>query len=506
MKTMDQIHHIRRLYYEQDKNISEIAEETGYDWKTVRKYVDKADFNLPAPKLESEKQFCPKLTPHKPIINKWLEEDKRAPRKQRHTALRIYKRLQKEVEGFDCSYRLVAEYVAAIKKELRLSKTEGYLPLEHRPGESQADFGAADFYENGEKQSGKYLVLSFPYSNAGYMQLNYGENMECLLEGLAGIFHYIEGVPVEIWFDNTSTIVTDIIKGGGRQLTERFIRFREHYGFKPVFMNPSAGWEKGNCENKIGYSRRNLLVPVPQIKSLAEYNKNLLNEGYVDGKRDHYRHDNTIEELFTEDKKNFIPLPRTSFDLTGTASSRTNGWGKFYLNNGKHEYSVSPKHANTVVNLRLTSSHVTVMDGDMREIVTHKRLYGDGKQKSMDWLPYLHYIARHPRSLRNTGIYEMMPETMRKFLDACTNTERGKVLKTLSELTDRSGFESAVETVEQAIQHQITDADSLKNLYRKLYTDIPEMPQMKPQAGIPELKQIPPNLKAYDTFLKGGHV
>ena len=92
--------------------------------------------------------------------------------------------MKDEAEGYDCSYRLVAEYVAAKKKELNLGKQENYIPLIHHPGEAQADFGYADFIENGHHyEKGKYLVLSFPYSNGGYLLLNYGENLECLLEG-----------------------------------------------------------------------------------------------------------------------------------------------------------------------------------------------------------------------------------------------------------------------------------------------------------------------------------
>lgn len=44
MTTMDQIHRIRELYYEQDKNLNEIAIIMGCDWRTVRKYVDMEDF------------------------------------------------------------------------------------------------------------------------------------------------------------------------------------------------------------------------------------------------------------------------------------------------------------------------------------------------------------------------------------------------------------------------------------------------------------------------------
>ena len=77
---MDQIHHIRQLYYEQDKNISEITQETGASWKTVRKYVDMTDFNLTEPVPASERQFCPKLDSYKPMIDQWLMDDKKGPR------------------------------------------------------------------------------------------------------------------------------------------------------------------------------------------------------------------------------------------------------------------------------------------------------------------------------------------------------------------------------------------------------------------------------------------
>jgi transposase len=94
--------------------------------------------------------------------------------------------------------------------------------------------------------------MSFPYSNKGYMQLFYGENMECLLEGMDAILCHIGAVPREIWFDNTKTIVTKVIRGGGRETTQRFDRFREHYRFQAAFTNPGKGHEKGNVEKQGG--------------------------------------------------------------------------------------------------------------------------------------------------------------------------------------------------------------------------------------------------------------
>ena len=506
MLTMDQIHHIRDLYYNQGLTMEEVADKVGCNWKTVRKYVDQEDFSQPKPKPEKEQMHESKLDEYKPIIDKWLAEDKKAPRKQRHTAKKIHKRLQKEVPGYNCSYRLTAAYVAEKKKELRLKRAENYIPLRHQPGEAQADFGYTAFYENDHYyEEGKHLVLSFPYSNGGYMQLNYGENTECLLEGLQAMFEHIGGVPTEIWFDNTSTIVTQIIKGGGRQITERFMRFCEHYRFRPVFMNPQSGWEKGSVENKVGYLRRNYFVPVPKFQKLAEENQKLLSACDEDMKRKHYDKKRTINELFKEDRKALMPLPSVRFDTAYYGSAVTDKYGRFMLDNGKHRYSVSPAFCEKTIQYKLTSGEVVVMDNDMHEIVRHRRLYGEREAERMDWLPYLKYIARKPRSLRNSGIYDLMPETMRKFMDKCENAERGQILKTLSELTDRTGFESALQTVDEAIRLQAWDADSLKNLYRRIYSDVPVLPSLAQSFNTPLGKIISSrnDLSIYDAALKG---
>lgn len=507
MTTMDQIHRIRELYYEQDKNLIETAAIMNCDWRTVRKYVDMENFNSSLP-MPEEQQNESKLDPFKPLIDSWLSADKKAPRKQRHSAKKVHKRLKEEAKGYDCSYRLVATYVAMKKKELHLKHPVGYIPLEHSPGEGQVDFGCADFYENGKlHHEAKYLVLSFPYSNGGYLQLNYGENMECLLEGLLAMFEHIGGVPTEIWFDNTRTIVTEIIKGGGRSITERFQRFCEHYRIKPVFMNPESGWEKGNVENKVGYLRRNELVPVPEFTSIIDQNKKLLTACDRDMEREHYDDDENrfISELFKEDKSALLPLPSVPFDTAVYSTARTDKYGKFTIDNGRHRYSASPAFCEDTVRLRITSSEVIVMDSSLHEIVRHRRLYGD-ECESMDWIPYLKYIARKPRSLKNSGIYGMMPENMQIYMNSCENSERGRVLKVLAELTERSGFSGALNAVDEAIRFQATDPDSLQNLYRRTYAEVPLLPPLDNLSGIPSQKIIPfrNDLVSLDAALRKG--
>ena len=171
--------------------------------------------------------------------------------------------------------------------------------------------------------------------------------------------------------------------------------------------------------------------------------------------------------------------------------------------------------SDTNVWLKITSRQVQVMDMQHRSIVTHRRLYGDQKQSSMEWLPYLTAISRKPRSLFNSGIYDMMPENMQRYVKSCGSTDRGAILKVLAELTGRTGFDSALQTVNQALLYQVRDPDSallyqvrdpdsLKNLYRRLYADVPELPPMPFQSGVPTLKQMPVDLASYDLLLQKG--
>lgn len=500
MKTMEQVQDIRNRFYRKGESISEIYRATKVDRKTIRKYIDQDDFNGPDIAVK-ELNVCPILDPYKKTIMEWLEGDKIAPRKQRHTAKRVYARLQEEFPEYEASYRTVAKYFAHIRKIIFTNHKDSYLPLNHAPYEAQVDFGQADYYENGEKHTGKYLVVSYPKCNMGYFQLFPGENIECLFEGLVNIFNYVGAVPREIWFDNASTIVTEVLKAGKRNLTERFERFKEHYGFEAVFCNPGKGNEKGNVENKVGYLRRNLLVPVPRFLNLDDFNKKLLSDCDRDAKREHYTDGRFIFEIFYEDKKSHMPLPRVAFDTCSIKSYKTNGCGKFYLNKGNHEYSTTPSLSNKSVQVRFRSQKLEILNEDLQVIVTHRRLYGEIKQQSMQWLPYLKQLSLRPRSIKYSGIYDMMPNAMQEYVSKSSHNEKKEILKVLHELTERTGFDSALNTIDHALDYNASDSASLKSLYRRLYSDIPELPPMALPDNVEHLSQMPADLTSYDALL-----
>ena len=111
MLSMFHINNIRDLR-KKGSTIKEIAEITHTDPKTVRKYLNQEDFSPQMPVVPERPSI---LDPFKPIIQKWLEEDKKNWHKQQFTAMRIYHLLQ-EQEGFTGSYNVVQRYVKKVKK------------------------------------------------------------------------------------------------------------------------------------------------------------------------------------------------------------------------------------------------------------------------------------------------------------------------------------------------------------------------------------------------------
>lgn len=169
---------------------------------------------------------------------------------------------------------------------------------------------------------------------------------------MKNIFEHIGGVPHKLWFDNASNIVK-LLKNSERKLTDAFLRFKQHYGFEVTFCNPNAGHEKGNVENKVGYHRRNFLVPPPRFEKLEDFNVELLRLCDEDMEREYYRKEGTHAELFREDRKAMLKLPSNPFDVAEYVTVKTNAYGKFSLNGGKHVYSTAPKYANSRVLIKI---------------------------------------------------------------------------------------------------------------------------------------------------------
>ena len=499
MLTMDEINHIKYLRDRKGQSLREIARETGHAFETVKKYAEKQDFNIARRKQRRKS----KLDPYKAIIDEWLTNDLKERPKQRHTAKRVYDRLQ-EMYGieFKVSERTVRYYVSAKKKEL-YTNNDCSIPLEHSPGKAQADFGEADFIENGERFTGLYLTLSFPYSNAGFTQVFKGQNLECLETGLKNIFEYIGKIPGGILFDNPPTIVKKVLEYGKREITENFKRFALHYGFKTNFCNPARAQEKGHVENKVGYSRRNFFVPVPEFKDLEEFNKDLLEKAVQDMQRKHYKKGRLIADLFTEDLTAMHNLPETPFEIGRYEKVKADKYAKVRFDN--KQYSTSPIFAGKQLWIRATAQEIIVMDEDWHEVIRHQRLYGK-KQEAMNWVPYLQLMAKRPTALKYTAFFHQLPEILQEYFAQCHYPQKKASLNILRKMVEETDLETATSAFEQALDQGVSDPDSIWLTFYRMNNPTIELPELTLKESTPQLPAFTTDTAFYDLLLMKGAV
>ncbi len=182
-------------------SVAQVARDEGVSEPTVRKYRDMDDFS---PTVKIRKERASKLDPYKPVIDSWLSQDRKRRVKQRHTAKRVFDRLVAEC-GYEGGYTIVQKYVRARKSELKRAN-DGFLHLEWAPAEAQVDFGVCDFRVLGVVREVHYLVVTFPFSNVSLAQCFWGENSECVCEGLRAVFEFCGGVPARLVFDNATGV------------------------------------------------------------------------------------------------------------------------------------------------------------------------------------------------------------------------------------------------------------------------------------------------------------
>jgi len=96
----------------------------------------------------------------------------------------------------------------------------------------------------------------------------------------------------------------------------------------------------------------------------------------------------------------------------------------------------------------------------------------------------------------------MLPEAVKEYLEKCIKSDKGKVLQAIASLTDKSGFENAVRSVERALIYDAFDIDSLINLHNRLHGNVVELAPIRLSANMPELPRVAPNLAAYDISLE----
>ena len=263
---------IRRAVMVDGMSIREVSRVFGLHRDTVRKILAysarRATGGRLRPGVLTLRQA--QEEPFTAVIDQILVDDLRRPRKQRHTAQRIFQRLRDE-HGVGGQYTIVKDYV----REHRRRSQEMFVPLSHPPGHAQCDFGEALVIIGGVEQKAHCFVLDLPHSDGCFVKAYPAETTEAFLDGHVSAFAFLCGAPQSILYDNTKLAVARILGDGRRKRTRAFTELQSHYLFDDRFGRPGKGNDKGKVEGMVGYMRRNFLVPVPSFESFETLNAHL---------------------------------------------------------------------------------------------------------------------------------------------------------------------------------------------------------------------------------------
>lgn len=383
MRKMFEVEFIRKMH-DRGWSIRKISRHLGMSRPTVRKALRSAE--IPKYNLAGSRP-APVMDGFSNIVLAWLEGDKHAPTKQRHTAKRIYNRLVDEY-GFKGGESTVRRFVARNKP----SKSDVFIPLTCDYGEvAEVDWGQAHVRIAGVPEVAHLFCLKLKRSNAPFAMAFPTEKLEAFLAGHVAGFDWIGGVPASLVYDNPKTAVTKILAGPEREIHRTFSSLRAHYLFDSIFCAPGAGNEKGSVENLVGYVRRNALVPVGDFASYAHLNEHL--RCWCEIKRQA-----NLDE-FTKEAAALRELPATPFKAAVTTWAVVSKLSLITFDRSR--YSVPSRFRGRRLRVEAYWDRLEFFaDGAL--VCAHARSHSRGAT-IMDIAHYLGALERKPRAVCHAG-------------------------------------------------------------------------------------------------------
>ena len=453
---MEQWTEIRRRVLVEGMSKRQACQHFQINWKTLRKMLTHEE---PPGYQRAKPPGRPLTAPVLPVIRQILDDDTKAPKKQRHTAKRIWERLKAE-HDFQGGYTSVKDAV----RELKVGRKEVFLPLSHPPGEAQVDFGFAKVLLAGVETDVAVFVMSLPYSDAVYCQVFPRECTETFQEGHARAFAFFGGVPSKIAYDNAKTTVAKIVGPRERELTREFLRLKSYYLFESHFCLVRRPNEKGHVERLVEYARSNFLVPVPTVDSLDQLNAELTARCPQDQERSVRGKSGTVATLLAEDRAKMLALPARPFEARRVTEVTADPLSLVRFDT--NSYSVPTAYAHRPVTVVATVSEVRLVHED-RVVARHPRCWGR-EQSLFDPIHYLALLERKPggldfaRPLANWNLPECFG-LLRRRLEADDRHGTKAFIRVLR-LLETHSLAQLTDAVECALDLGTEDPDSIQSV------------------------------------------
>lgn len=391
---------IRRDARVEGLSIRELARRHGVGRPTVRQALVQAEPPPRRPRVRS----APRLDPFKGAVDAMLVADLDSPRKQKHTARRVFARLAQEHGAAELSYSTVRNYVRVRRAEIDAAAGRGrevFVPQEHAPGaEAEVDFGEVWVVLAGVKTKCHLFTFRLSASGRAVHRVYSTQGQEAFLEGHIAAFEEVGGVPTRhIKYDNLTAAVSTVLYGKGRARVEnqRWLLFRSHYGFDAFYCRPGidGAHEKGGVEGEVGRFRRTHLSPMPVVETLAQLNEQILGWDAADLQRRIGDRIRTVAQDFALEQAALAPLPLDRFDPGLSLTPRVDRSSLIRVRMAS--YSVPARLIHRTVRVSLRASEVVIFDGRV-EVARHARVVTvHGQSVNLDH--YLEVLATKPGAL-----------------------------------------------------------------------------------------------------------
>lgn len=503
--TVELFEEIRREYEFGIGTIQGVARKFGVHRRLVREALGTAVpvARPPQPRLR------PRVEPVAPFIEAILVADRRAPRKQRHTAHRIYQRLRAELPACPVAESTVRRYVRERKAALGLLPRAIFVPQSYPWGsEAQVDWYDAVADLGDERVTLQVFVLRSMASGAAFHRAYRHATQQAFLDAHQHAFHYFGGVFHRLRYDNLSAAIKRVLRGSRREETARFVAFRSHWRFAAEFCTPAEAHEKGGVENEVGTFRRQHWVPVPRARDLADLNAQLMHACQQDEARILSGRQETVGAALLTERVHLLPLADEDFDLDEISFPTVNSISCVKVKT--NAYSV-PLPVGTPVEVRLSAATVAVWHAGGC-IARHERCYGR-QQELLDLEHYLDVLAHKPGALagskpldqwRQQGRWPACYDRFWAGLTARQGRQAGtKAMIGLLQLGRDYGHGRLRAAIEQALALGCTDSAAVHHLVT--VPDQDRVPRAAMEIGILARFERPlPDVTPYDRLLPAG--
>jgi transposase len=349
--------------HRQGLSVSEIARQSGFDRKTIRRYIERG---LEPPIYGPRKPRPALLGP----FTEYLRE--RVKAYPGLTGARLLREIRER--GYQGSYTTVTDFLRDVRP---VRDPHFEVRFETAPGEqAQVDFAQFNVVFTDEPETPRIvwlfsMVLGF--SRLIWARFVVHQDLATVLRCHVAAFDALGGVPREILYDRMKTVVLGEHNHDGIVYNRALIDLARHYGFHPKACRPYRAKTKGKVERPFRYIREDFFL-ARSFRNLADLNEQLRH--WLDRVANPRLHATTrrfVNEAFGEEKPYLKQRPLAAFQAVLRLERRISRDGMVSV--GGNFYSVPDVTRRRIVEVHTLAEEVRIFE-DGTLVATHPVLEG----------------------------------------------------------------------------------------------------------------------------------